>query len=142
MSGSARSIDENQRIGLLQNVTIGSLRLERFESVLAPERYEAVPAAAERARELLEGRVVWNVNSTARGGGVAEMLISLLAYARGAGVDCPLGGDWRERAVFFAVTKRVRNNLHSAQAMGAISVMPSARCTSRRWRRALSNSPS
>ena len=55
--------------------------------MLTPERYELVRLAAERGRRLLEGRVVWNVNSTARGGGVAEMLISLLAYARGAGVD-------------------------------------------------------
>jgi trehalose synthase len=76
---------EHRRVGVLDAVTIGSLRLERFESVLAPDRYEAVRLAAERAGQLLEGRVVWNVNSTARGGGVAEMLISLLAYARGLG---------------------------------------------------------
>ena len=45
------------------------------------------------ARELFAGRVVWHVNSTARGGGVAEMLQSLLAYARGAGVDARWVGD-------------------------------------------------
>jgi trehalose synthase len=44
-----------------------------FESVLAPEDYERVVRAAQRSREVFEGRVVWNVNSTARGGGVAEM---------------------------------------------------------------------
>src|SRR5450755_183140 len=110
-------IGENATIGVLDTVTIGSLRLERFEAVLAPERYEAVRVAAERARELLGGRVVWNVNSTARGGGVAEMLISLLAYARGAGVDARwvvIAGD----APFFAVTKRIHNNLHSAPGDG------------------------
>ena len=47
----------------------------------------ADPAHRAARRELFDGRVVWNVNSTARGGGVAEMLVSLLAYARGAGID-------------------------------------------------------
>ena len=104
-------------VGVLETVTIGSLRLERFESVLAPERYELVRLAVERGRRLLEGRVVWNVNSTARGGGVAEMLISLLAYARGAGVDA----RWvviPGTAPFFEVTKRIHNNLHSAPGDG------------------------
>ena len=108
---------ENRRVGVLENVTIGSLRLERFESVLPADRYEAVRSAAERARQLLEGRVVWNVNSTARGGGVAEMLISLLAYAHGAGVDARwlvIPGS----EPFFAVTKRIHNNLHSVPGDG------------------------
>jgi trehalose synthase len=39
------------------------------------------------SRELFRGRTVWNVNSTAAGGGIAEMLRSLMAYARGAGID-------------------------------------------------------
>jgi trehalose synthase len=102
---------------VLETVTIGSLRLERFEAVLASERYQDVRLAADRARELLAGRVVWNVNSTARGGGVAEMLVSLLAYARGAGVDARwvvIPGN----EPFFAVTKRIHNNLHSAPGDG------------------------
>ena len=44
-------------------------------------------AAVGRARELFRGRVVWHINSTARGGGVVELLQSLLGYTRGAGVD-------------------------------------------------------
>jgi trehalose synthase len=71
----------------LTSVPIGRLSFDRFESILPPDRYAQVLEAAEEGRRLLAGRVVWNVNSTARGGGVAEMLISLLAYAHGAGVD-------------------------------------------------------
>ena len=97
----------------LQSVSVGRLPIERFETVLAPDRYDLVRAAVERARADLGGRVVWNVNSTSRGGGVAEMLISLLAYARGAGVDARwmviAGND-----PFFALTKRIHNNLHGA----------------------------
>src|SRR3979411_994376 len=65
------------------------------------------------APQRFPGRVVWNVNSTARGGGVVELLQSLLAYARGGGVDA----RWMviEGAPdFFAVTKRIHNRLHGA----------------------------
>jgi trehalose synthase len=105
------------RVGVLEGVPVGRLPLERFESVLPAGRYELVLAAADRARRLLEGRAVWNVNSTARGGGVAEMLSSLLAYAHGAGVDA----RWMVIAgnpEFFALTKRIHNNLHSAPGDG------------------------
>ena len=84
--------------------------IDRFEPLLG-EDYARVEAAAERARQLFAGRAIWHVSSTLRGGGVAEMLRSLLPYARGAGVDT----RWvvlRERAEFFALTKRLHNNLH------------------------------
>ena len=73
---------------------------------------------AERlGRDELAGRRIWNVNSTARGGGVAEMLGPLLAYARGAGIDARwavIDGD----APFFAVTKRLHNRLHGMAGDG------------------------
>ncbi len=101
----------------LTAVPIGRLSFDRFESILPAERYAQVLEAAERSRELLADRVVWNVNSTARGGGVAEMLISLLAYAHGVGVDARwvvISGN----EGFFALTKRIHNNLHSAAGDG------------------------
>lgn len=104
-------------MAVLEHVPIGTLPFERFESILAPEQYARLTAAVERSRALFEGRVVWNVNSTSRGGGVAEMLVSLLAYAHGAGVDARwtviAGSD-----PFFALTKRIHNNLHSAPGDG------------------------
>jgi trehalose synthase len=104
-------------MALLEHVPIGILPFERFESVLPSERYEQLREAAERGRTALDGRVIWNVNSTSRGGGVAEMLVSLLAYAHGAGVDARwtviAGND-----PFFALTKRIHNNLHSAPGDG------------------------
>jgi trehalose synthase len=101
----------------LEHVRIGALPVERFQEVLPAARYEQWSAAVERSRSLLAGRVVWNVNSTARGGGVAEMLVSLLAYAHGGGVDARwtvISGNDR----FFALTKRIHNNLHSAAGDG------------------------
>jgi trehalose synthase len=66
---------------------------------------------AEAGQAILAGCSVLNVNSTAAGGGVAEMLQTLLAYARGAGVDARwlvIEGD----PGFFAITKRIHNGLY------------------------------
>jgi trehalose synthase len=91
-------------------VQIPSHSLERFEPLLG-ERYREVLEVAERARRHYRGRAIWHVSSTLRGGGVAEMLRSLLPYVRGAGIDT----RWvvlRESDQFFALTKRIHNNLH------------------------------
>src|SRR5262249_55401070 len=85
--------------------------LDRFAEVITPEQQRELEEAERTARSLLDGRVVWNVNSTAYGGGVAEMLHSLIAYARATGVDgrwVVMGGE----PDFFRVTKRIHNNLH------------------------------
>ncbi len=92
-------------------VDVSSMNPERFRSVLAPERYEEFERGIQRGRELLAGRVVWNINSTARGGGVAELLESLVPYARGAGVDA----RWlvvEGPQEYFDITKRIHNWLH------------------------------
>jgi trehalose synthase len=98
-------------------VEISSLDLGRFHDVLPPDRFESLSRAADEARELLRGRVVWNVNSTARGGGVAELLQPLVGYARGAGIDVRwlvIEGD----SEFFTVTKRIHNRLHGTPGDG------------------------
>ena len=98
----------------LESVEVGALQLDRFADVLDDERFAAMQEAAARGREAFAGRTIWNVNSTARGGGVAEMLVSLLAYARGAGIDARwsvIAGD----AGFFHVTKRLHNRLHGSE---------------------------
>lgn len=71
--------------------------------------------ALERLRQTVDGRRLWHVNSTARGGGVAELLSSLLPYAIGAGV--PVGWlvlDVDEEVL--EVTKRLHNWLHGGAA--------------------------
>jgi trehalose synthase len=98
-------------------VEIASRDPNRFRAVLPPERFEEFVHESEEARRLLDGHVVWNVNSTARGGGVVELLRPLLAYARGAGVDA----RWiviEGTPEFFAVTKRIHNRLHGSLGDG------------------------
>lgn len=95
----------------LVEVAVPPVALERLASLLPPERVERIEAYASAARQLLAGRTVWNISSTARGGGVAEMLHTLVAYAAGTGIAVRwmvIGGD----PGFFAVTKRVHNRLH------------------------------
>ncbi len=92
---------------------------DRFAAVLDPERYRELVELIEHARGVMAGHVVWNVNSTARGGGVAELLHSLLAYTRGAGVDARwvvVGGE----PEFFRLTKRLHNHLHGSPGDGGV----------------------
>ena len=89
----------------------------RLEPLIGPERMAGFEAVVERAQEALAGRIVWNVNSTGVGGGVAEMLQTLLAYARGGGVDARwlvIQGD----PPFFAITKRIHNGLYGSLGDG------------------------
>jgi trehalose synthase len=100
----------------VSEVPIAPASPDRFRALLG-ENFAAVEAAVADVRGVLEGRVIWHVNSTARGGGVAEMLQSLLAYARGAGADV----RWHTiegNEDFFRLTKRLHNNLHGAPGDG------------------------
>ncbi|HZA19232.1 MAG TPA: glycosyl transferase family 1, partial [Actinomycetota bacterium] len=101
----------------IEEVPVGVLEPRRFREVISEESFTRFEQKIEQARSMLEGRVIWNVNSTALGGGVAEMLRSLLAYARGAGVDARwvVINGWGD---FFRVTKRIHNNLHGAEGDG------------------------
>jgi len=97
-------------VAKLTEVSVSSLPPERFEEV-SGDRWPEVEAAIGAARKIFAGRVIWHVNSTAHGGGVAELLQSLLAYARGAGADnrwLVIDGN----PDFFRITKRIHNNLH------------------------------
>jgi len=69
-------------------------------------------------RQLLGSRVIWNINSTAAGGGVAEMLRPILRYARGLGINT----RWlviEAPPEFFRVTKRLHNALHGSVGDGS-----------------------
>src|SRR6266568_9514199 len=95
----------------LQEVTFPTAAPEQFANLLRPDRQQQFLSLASTAKVALAGRVIWNINTTAAGGGVAEMLHGFLRYVRGAGVDVRwlvIGGT----PEFFAVTKRIHNRLH------------------------------
>jgi trehalose synthase len=96
---------------MLTDVALKARSLETLRPFLPVDddgRFETVLAATA---ESLDGRTVWNVNSTAEGGGVAEILHSLLPYLQDAG--------WKVRWVvmdgdedFFELTKGLHHALH------------------------------
>ena len=113
---SVVALAENQPMTLL-DVPIAPQPFTRFRGVLDDAQYQALLDTIEQARRVIDARVVWNINSTARGGGVAELLQSLIAYGRGAGFDA----RWTVIAgepEFFALTKRIHNRLHGVEGDG------------------------
>ena len=101
----------------LEEVPISPLSPGVFREVIGEQRFSELEETIERSREALGGRVVWNLNSTASGGGVAEMLHSMLAYIRGMGIDA----RWmviKADPEFFVLTKRLHNVLHGEEGDG------------------------
>jgi trehalose synthase len=95
----------------LRTVHVPPRHVARLADVVGTDRFERLLTAARDIRARLGRRTVWNVNSTATGGGVAEMLQVLVGYVRDLGIDIRwsvISGD----AAFFALTKRLHNRLH------------------------------
>ena len=95
----------------LRDVDVPAHPLTGFGLLIGDGRYARLQAAADTTRTRLAGTVVWNVSSTATGGGVAEMLQVLVGYIRGVGIDARwvvIDAD----PPFFAITKRLHNRLH------------------------------
>jgi trehalose synthase len=84
--------------------------------------YAAVAHLAGAAAELraetariaprLAGRTVWIVNSTATGGGVAEMLPSIVGLLRDQGISTEWMVIGSSDPAFYALTKRLHNLIH------------------------------
>jgi trehalose synthase len=94
------------------------LPLERYAALLPPDVLRSTLGRIGVWRARLAGRAVWNLSSTAVSGGVAEMVRSLLSYARGAGVDA----RWaviQGPPEFFRITKRIHNALHGSAGDGS-----------------------
>jgi trehalose synthase len=102
-------------MSLLHAVEVPRLPVSRLEPVIGASRYARLAQAAGLVRPVLAGHTIWNVNSTAAGGGVAEMLEVLVGYVQD--LDIPIGwlvitGD----AEFFAITKRLHNQIHGRRS--------------------------
>ena len=102
---------------MLEEVDVQPRPLEDFAAVLDEREMQQLWALAARGGELLEGRTVWCLNSTGRGGGVAEMLRPLLGWTQGAGIDA----RWlviEGEPEFFVLTKRIHHRLHGSPGDG------------------------
>ena len=102
----------------METVQVRTRDPQTFAGLVGADRADelALVVGAE-ALERLHGRAVVNINSTAGGGGVAEMLHVLLGYVRGVGVDT----KWlviEGQPDFFDVTKRIHNHLYGTTGDG------------------------
>lgn len=98
-------------------VSVEPIDLGRLGPIVGDGRIEELRAVARALASLLDGRRIVHVNSTAAGGGVAEMLRTLVGYTRGAG----LATEWvviEGDAPFFAITKRLHNGLYGGPGDG------------------------
>jgi trehalose synthase len=95
----------------MQTVDIAPLPADRFDAFVAAEPLDRFLTVLEAGADRFADRTLWHVNSTSQGGGVAEMLQSLLGYLAGAGIRTRwmvIDGD----DSFFDVTKRIHHLLH------------------------------
>jgi trehalose synthase len=110
---------------VINPVEVGAAEIERYRALVDGEMWSELESTMRELAAGLKGRTLWNVNSTAHGGGVAELLSALIPYERGAGID--------ERWVtiegspeFFAVTKKIHTLLHGV-ASDASAIHPDER---------------
>jgi trehalose synthase len=104
--------------GHLQTVALHATPLERYRPLLGDQAWTTFSRTMHEFAAKFRGRIIWNVNSTARGGGVAELLSSLIPY------DLAAGADERWEVIegtpaFFDLTKRIHTLLHGVGSDGA-----------------------
>ena len=107
-------------MSLVEPVTVATRPVEQLEPVIGRDRLAELVRAAGRFRRKLGDRTVWNISSTAVGGGVAEMLLVLLGYVR----DLDIASRWlviSGDAEFFVITKRLHNQIHGQAAGGPLT---------------------
>jgi trehalose synthase len=85
--------------------------LDNLKGSLSSEQLKQFQTAQSAAVEQYRGRIIWNISSTATGGGVAEMLFGLVSAMKGLGaeikwiiIQCP--------PKFFQITKAIHNGIH------------------------------
>jgi len=106
---------------LVRAVEVPRRPVSLLEPVIGAARYELLARGANLVRPMLAGRTIWNVNSTAVGGGVAEMLQVLVGYVQ----DLDISVGWlviTGDAGFFAITKRLHNQIHGSLAGAPLGV--------------------
>ena len=94
---------------LLHRVNLGAKYLDDYRSIIRRELYEEIQDLADRLR----GVRVLNINATSFGGGVAEILYTIVPLMRDVGV----ASEWAVMLgaePFFNVTKNFHNALQGA----------------------------
>ncbi len=102
---------------MITNVACEAKSLDQELGSVPQELEERLRRNEEHLKRGGKAPRIWHINSTATGGGVAEMLPNLVGYVQGLGFDCRwlvIAGDDE----FFAITKRIHNGLHASAGDG------------------------
>ena len=94
---------------MLQTVPLGTKQLADYASIVGRDLIDEIHALAKP----MEGRKVLHLSATAYGGGVAEILYTLLPLMRDVGLDA----EWQViygQDEFFSATKQMHNSLQGA----------------------------
>jgi len=91
----------------MDEIPINPRPTDGFVEIIGQERTQQLAEALAVTRDLLGGATVWHVNSTAAGGGVSEMLQSVLSYPAAAGIR-----------VRWIVIERLHHLLHGSAGDG------------------------
>ena len=94
---------------MLHRVNPGNKSLSDYRSIIRRELYDEITGLAER----LAGKRVLHINATSFGGGVAEILYTLVPLTRDVGLDAEWGVMLGAES-FFNVTKGFHNALQGA----------------------------
>ena len=95
---------------MLHRVNPGDKYLNDYRSIIRGDLYEEIKALAAR----LDGARVLNINATSFGGGVAELLYTVVPLMRDVGLDAGWAVMFGEEP-FFNVTKNFHNALQGAE---------------------------
>src|ERR1700684_4678704 len=106
-------------VSLVEPVQVERRSVTQLQPIIGAQRDERLVQVADQFRQHLGGRTIWNVSSTATGGGVAEMLHVLLGYAE----DLTIPVQWRGmtgEAAFFVILERVLQHKPRGDTGGAL----------------------
>src|ERR1700728_1343849 len=107
-------------VSRLMPVQVATRSVAQLPAIIGVRRHERLVPGADQFLRHPGGRPLWNVSSTATGGGVAEMLHVLRGYAE----DLSIPVQWRVitgDAEFFVITKRIHNQIHGEAAGGPLT---------------------
>jgi trehalose synthase len=90
---------------------LSAIDVSAYQDIIGKDRYKSLVKLADP----LQSKTWANINSTFDGGGVAEMLKSVLPLVKGLGIDC----SWHSiegTDDFFAVTKKFHNMIQGVSS--------------------------
>lgn len=98
-------------IFMIEEAHLAKVSLEKYKKYISPSLYSEIKKLARPLR----GKRVIHINSAAEGGGVAEILRSLVPLMRGVGLKVKWLVIRPKKEKFFYITKKIHDGLQSGK---------------------------